>query len=59
MVRFCMPLIGALALAAGGCAPDPTTVAVPGATLAPIRMATCPGRVAAAAAATHCPEEPR
>ena len=59
MVRFRMPLIGALALAAGGCAPDPTTFAVPGATLAPIRMATCPGRVAAPAAATHCPEEPR
>ena len=59
MVRLCMPLIGALALAAGGCAPDPTTFAIPGATLAPVRLATCPGRVGAAAAATHCPEETR
>lgn len=61
MVRFHIPLIGVLALAAGGCAPDPdpSTIAVPGATLAPLRLVTCAGRTLAPATATRCPQEPR
>lgn len=61
MIRPPLPLIGLLALAAGACTPepDPATFSIPSATLAPVRLATCPARVPAAAAATHCPEVPR
>lgn len=58
---FRLPLLGLLALATGGCAPGPdvATFGIPSATLAPIRLTTCPERAPAAATATHCPEEPR
>ncbi len=59
IVRVLLP--GLLALAASGCVPDrdPSTFAIPDATLAPLRLATCPAPVAAAARATRCPEDPR
>ncbi|RYB03249.1 hypothetical protein D3272_17650 [Lichenibacterium ramalinae] len=61
MLRLPLPFLALLALATGGCspAPAPATFGIPTATLAPIRLATCPERVPAAAAATHCPQEPR
>ena len=60
-VLFGALTLGGMVALVGGCTPggDPQTLAVPMATLAPVRLTPCPQRIPAAALATHCPEVAR